>query len=175
MQNVKKSAAITLWAAMAIGLAGAGAAEEGGMIPGGDEGFAAMFAEMDADKNGKVTPAEVDAHHAARMAAADANGDGFLSAEELAQMRIDEVSKRAAKHAAAMVDHLDSDADGLLSAAELAAGRGAPPDGAEMIAHADTDGDGAVSLEEAEDGMGRHGHKGHRRGGFWGMFGGGSH
>ena len=39
MQNVKKSAAITLWAAMAIGLAGAGAAEEGGMIPGGDEGM----------------------------------------------------------------------------------------------------------------------------------------
>ncbi len=175
MQNVKKSATITLWAALAIGLAGAGVAEEGGMMPGGGEGFAAMFAEMDADKDGKVTPAEVDAHHVARMAAADANGDGLLSAEELAQMRIDEVTKRAAAHAAEMVARLDSDADGLLSVAELAAGRGAPPDGAEMIAHADSDGDGAISLEEAEEIKGRHGHKGHRGGGFWGMFGGGSH
>ena len=37
---------------------------------------------MDADKDGKVTQAEMDSYHAGRTAAIDANSDGFLSAGE---------------------------------------------------------------------------------------------
>ena len=37
---------------------------------------------MDADKDGKVTQAEMDSYRAGRTAAIDANSDGFLSAGE---------------------------------------------------------------------------------------------
>lgn len=84
-----------------------------------------MFAAMDADKDGTVTVAEMDAAHknvtgeetrstnlssAEKIKVVDKNGDGLLSAEEHAAG-----SKR-------MFHTMDIDNDGFLSRAELTAG-----------------------------------------------------
>ena len=128
MRDWQKMTAVTLWVAAGLGLAGAAVAETGGlggmMGHGGGMDAAAMFTTLDADKDGKVTQAEVDAHKAARVAEVDANADGLLSADELSQMQIKAMTERANTMAAAMIERLDSDADGLLSAAEMAAAPG---------------------------------------------------
>lgn len=84
-----------------------------------------MFATMDADKDGRVTAAEMDAAHervtgqkakagdmpaAEKIKVVDKDGDGVLTADE---------------HAAgsrSMFDAMDTDKDGAISEAELAAG-----------------------------------------------------
>ena len=118
------------------------------------------FEEMDADKDGKITEAEITAHRQARVAAADANGDGKLSAEELAALHLQQMQARASQRAERMIEAMDSDGDGLLSAAEMMVGPSPMP----MFERLDTDGDGAISQAEAEaaqdmmpGGMGRRG------------------
>ena len=84
-----------------------------------------MFEAMDADRNGRVTAAEMDAAHeritggkpqpnalpaAQKIRVVDADGDGVLSADEHAAG-----SRR-------MFDAMDADHDGLLSFPELAEG-----------------------------------------------------
>ncbi len=181
MRDWQKITAVGLWATAAIGLAGAAVADNGGlgMMMGGKGGMdmAAMFATLDADKDGKVTQVELDANRAARVAAVDVNKDGLLSAEELVQMQLAAMTERATAMAAKMVTAMDSDADGLLSAAEMAAGKGPTL----AIDQLDTDGDGAISQAEMEaaqakmaerggrGGKGRHGDHGDKD---WGMFGG---
>lgn len=177
MRDWQKITAVTLWSAAALGMAGAAVAETGMMGGKGGMDMAAMFAELDADKDGKVTQAEMDAHRAARVAGIDANADGLISADELAQMQIKALTDRITERAAKMVERLDSDKDGLLSAAEMAAG----PGQGMLIDRLDTDGDGAISLAEMEAAQAKMGErgKGHGRGhghggpdgGFWGMFG----
>ena len=148
-------------------------------------------------KDGKVTKAEVDAFHAAQVKAADANGDGKLSADELATMQISAMTARITARAAKMVELMDTDKDGALSAAELAV----PPGPEMMFDKIDANSDGAITQAEVDaakqamqqhmggmdgegmmgggmmgdgDMMGGHG-RGHGRGhhdGFWGWFGG---
>ena len=192
MRDWQKITAVGLWASAAIGLSEAAIADVGGiggglaMMMGGKGGMdvAAMFATMDADKDGKVTQIEIDANRATRVAEVDANKDGLLSAEELVQMQIAAMTERATAMAAKMVSAMDSDADGLVSAAELAAGRGPSL----VVDQLDTDGDGAISQAEMDAGLarmddrgargerggrGHHGgHGGHGWGDGWGMFGG---
>lgn len=87
----------------------------------------AWFAKADADKDGKLTRAEIDQAHAARraesgqrrqarmdarFAAADANKDGRLSRDEVKDSRL-----------ASRFDALDANKDGSLSRDELAAGK----------------------------------------------------
>lgn len=100
------------------------------------------FGEMDADKDGKVTPAELAAYHAARFAAADTDGDGKLSAAEMDAARAAKRQERIAR----MIAWHDTDGDGLLSAEEM------PNRGAGRMMHIDRDGDGAVSIEEMKAG-----------------------
>lgn len=169
-----------LAAALAATLSTAALADRGG--PGrmggdmaGPGGFALMqFDEIDADKDGKITQAELDAYRAARVTALDADGDGKISADELKAAQMAQMEERAATMAARMIERMDSDGDGLLSAAELA--MPAPP--ARLFDRLDTDGDGAVSRAEAEAAQARMGERmGHRgdrgsRGegrGWWGM------
>jgi Ca2+-binding EF-hand superfamily protein len=104
------------------------------------------FDQLDADKDGKVTEAEIAASRAARVKAADANGDGLMSAEELAAMQLAEMTERATAMAAEMIARMDSDGNGLLSAAEMAA----RPGPARLFDRIDTDGDGAISRAEAD-------------------------
>ncbi len=128
------------------------------------------FDEIDADKDGKLTEAELTAFRATRFAAADADGSGGLSAEELAAFRAAQMAERQSEMAGRMLERLDADNDGQLSAAEFAAmaGKRNPFD------RADTDGDGAVSRAEAEAMVqkmtargGKHNGRGH--GGWWGQ------
>ncbi len=141
------------------------------------EGPRAGFAEIDADGDGLVTAAELEALAAARFAAADADGDGGLSAEELLGAGGDRRAERVAR----MLDRLDSDGDGLLQRSELEAGRGGPRGGGGLerfIARADTDGDGALSeaefdaarerMADRRGGPGPHGPRGPHGGGHGG-------
>ncbi len=136
-----------LVATVLLGTLGAGVitpvlAERG---PGqGASGF--KFDLLDADKDGKVTKAEMGAARTARVTAADANKDGLMSADELAAMRLAEMTERANAMAAEMITQMDSDGDGLLSVAEMAA----RPGHAQVFDRIDTDDDGAISRDEAD-------------------------
>lgn len=103
------------------------------------------FAEADADKDGKVTEAELRAWRAARAAALDADGDGKISEAELAASSLRGAEARATRRAQQMIARFDADGDGALSAAELLAGgrmQGA------FFDRIDRDGDGAVTEAE---------------------------
>lgn len=132
------------------------------------------FDTLDADKDGKVTQAEIDAPRQARLEALDADGNGQIGAPELSAMYMAGMKARADQRAAAMVERFDSNADGQISAAEFAAG----PRPMNMIDRLDTDKDGAVSRAEADaaqermqDRRGDRHHGGRRDGGKHGWFG----
>ncbi len=134
------------------------------------------FDELDADKDGKVTEAEIQAWHAARFAAADADKNGTLSADELTAMQVARMQERMAERSARMIKKLDANGDGQLSAEEMAQmGKRETP-----FERADADGDGAISKEEALAAVdhgksgkggkgGKHGKRGDHGGpdGFW--------
>ncbi|MDE4133813.1 EF-hand domain-containing protein [Phaeobacter sp. QD34_3] len=123
------------------GLAGASAALA---QPGaGHHGPRVTFEELDADGNGEVSKAEMEAHRTARFAATDTDGDGKLSAEEI----IAEGHKRAEKRAAQMIERHDSDGDGALSQEELPM----PGKHGDMFSRLDSDGSGAISKAEFEE------------------------
>lgn len=183
------AAVALLLGATAIAVPGIAAARDwgrmhGGMMGGGMMGGGMMgdfdFATVDADKDGKITQAEIDAHRRASVTGLDADADGFISKEEMTA----HVTARMQEHVAAMVAQRftaqDLDGDGRLGAAEMMA----PPAFARMFDRVDADGDGAVTEEEIAAarermqsmrgegrgrGFGRHG--GHSMGGGfgWGM------
>lgn len=147
-------------------VAGSAAFAEKGPAGQGDRGamFLEMFDAIDADQDGKVTLAEMEAHRTAMFTAHDANGDGKMDAEELSARQLARFSETLADRTARMIDNRDADGDGSLSLAELDAGPGQ-----RGFARMDTDNDGAISkaeLEAAGDDM-RKGRK-HRKGGMWG-------
>lgn len=132
----------------------------------GGHGMMIDFARIDADKDGKVTQAEITAFRATMVAGADADTDGLLSADELAAQEVKMVQTHAADRAAARVAAQDLNADGKLSVEEMLA----PPMPANLFTRLDTDGDGAISQTEFDaaralmpDG-GRGDGGGHRRG-----------
>ncbi|WP_349539280.1 EF-hand domain-containing protein [Sagittula sp. NFXS13] len=128
-----------------------------------------MFAEADANGDGKITEEEMAAAAAQRFSDADTDGDGNLSAEELtAQAQARKAAREAARRearSAAMIERLDTDGDGLLSQEEMSARR--PADRfAKMLERLDADKDGALSIEEMKQArMMRHGGKHDKRGG----------
>ncbi len=112
------------------------------------------FDVVDADKDGKITPAEIAASRAARFAAADTNKDGKLDRAELAAQAQQMMAERMATRA---LDMLDADRDGALSAEEMADG---PGFGARMFTRLDADKDGALTrdvVNAARDAMGQRG------------------
>lgn len=186
MKDFSKLAALALWTTAALGVSGAAIADNGGlgsmMEMGRGMDLDAMFGAVDADKDGKVTPDEIGAYKAERLAKVDVNKDGLLSEDELVQMQIQAFTEKAKVRSAAMIEKMDTNSDGLLSATELEAGPGMTM----MLAFADTDKDGAISKAEMEsvqgmmakqDGRGHSGmgHHGGKHGGFWSFFGGEGH
>lgn len=105
------------------------------------------FAELDADKDGKVTKEEAAAFRALKVAELDANKDGLVSADELVAMQVKEFERGASERAARLVERMDTDGDGLLSGAEMAV-RTERSD--RFFDRIDTDGDGAISQAEAD-------------------------
>ncbi|MBC2837091.1 EF-hand domain-containing protein [Gemmobacter straminiformis] len=117
---------------------------------GGGEGMGPMaqfdFAAIDADKDGKITQAEMTAWRASQVIGVDADKDGKLSADELKAMHMARMEERAANMATQMIERLDVDGDGLLGVEEMAA----RPGPAMMFDRIDADGDGAVTQEEVD-------------------------
>ena len=104
-----------------------------------------IFEELDADGDGQVTKAEIEAHRINRFTTADADGDGFLTRDEILQSQ--EVKERAEKRADRLIDRFDQNDDGKLSAEETT-----PPEDrlARRFERLDRDGNGSVSEEEFE-------------------------
>jgi len=113
--------------------------------PGGRHGMR-MLERFDADGDGKLTRAEVDAHVTERIEAFDADGNGQLSLEEFQGLWLEHMRER-------MVDGfqmLDDDGDAQVTGAEM----GNPF--RRLVERADLDGDGAVSRAELERKKRRH-------------------
>ncbi|MDP3195018.1 EF-hand domain-containing protein [Tabrizicola sp.] len=160
MSASKKTVFVTL--ALTGALIGSVAlAQNKGMGGGmGVEGRGAMLTEMfdaiDADSDGKVTLAELEAHRKAEFAAADTNGDGALSPEELSAHQMARIQARMAERTQAMIDNMDNDGNGSLSEDEMGQGPGE-----RHFARLDTDNDGAISKAEAEEARQHRGKRGH--------------
>jgi Ca2+-binding EF-hand superfamily protein len=141
--------------AIAAGTIGAGAAlAKGGPGGHGFKGERMSFEQLDADGSGEVTQAEMEAAKAARFAAADANGDGVLSAEELAAQASAQITERTTR----MIERFDTDGDGALSQEEMPKPRRGG-DSAKMFERLDADGSGGISKEEFENGR-KHSRRG---------------
>ena len=142
-------------------------AEMGPGGPGGHEGegpkLLDLFDEIDTDKDGKLSLAELEAHRAAEFAASDTNGDGALDAAEIAARMMARFQEKLADKAQHMIDNRDNDGNGTISADEM--GKGPAED---HFARIDTDNDGAISKEEAEAAMQHRKKRGHGWGHGWG-------
>ena len=86
-------------------------------------GAKTMFTQMDTNSDGKVTAAEMDAHHASRM-----------KGEKMKMSAADKIKK------------IDTDGDGAISAAEHDAGS------AKMFTKMDANGDGNLTAAEMKAG-----------------------
>lgn len=167
--SVPMKTATAALALMGVMVGSAALAEQGGMGmggPGDGENRAAMLTEMfatiDADKDGKITFAELEANRKAEFTAADSNGDGSLNAEELSARALARFQEKLADRSQAMLDTMDNDGSGGLSADELGQGPGM-----RNFARIDADNDGAITRAEAEAGMKHRKKRGHQ----WGMGG----
>lgn len=130
-------------AAMAQGM-GDGPMGDGPMGRGAMAGL--DFGAVDADKDGKITTAEMDAFRAARVTEMDTDKDGKLSTAELSAMHMARMQERVDQMATRMMERHDADGDGMLTAAEFAT----PAAPERMFEMADADGDGALTEAEIE-------------------------
>lgn len=123
---------------------------------GQERGPRVTFEMLDTDQSGDVTMAEMAAHGAARFNSADADGDGFLTQDELTA----QADGRRGNRVERMFERRDANSDGKLSLAEMT------PDEDRVAARferADADGNGAISKAEFEQASkGRRGR--HKRG-----------
>jgi Ca2+-binding EF-hand superfamily protein len=97
-----------------------------------------MLTEMDADKDGTVTRAEIEAYEAARAAEIDADKDGTITVEELIAHR----EKMRQQHMAERLKAMDQNGDGNVSVEEYEAAH------AWRMARLDRNGDGKIEPDE---------------------------
>lgn len=133
----------TYWIAgvLVVGL-GAGVASMAVANQGGQN--RPSFETLDADKDGKLTQAELDAYKAQEFAKADTNGDGMLSAGEMLARAKARQGERMANRVNRMIARIDTDNDGMLSASEMQA----MPRGKNMFKRMDANNDGTITTEE---------------------------
>lgn len=108
----------------------------GNMARGPMGGDIPSFADLDADGNGSLSAEELAAPMGALFADADTNGDGVISAEELAAA----MQQRRAQR---MIERHDTNKDGVLSADEMP-----QPDASKRFERLDANDDGTISAEE---------------------------
>lgn len=156
---MKRMTAMAAGALLLATTAGVAWAQPGGMFGGPSQrwgGPEALFDRYDTDGDGQVTQAEVDAWHEETFAAADQDGDGALTLDEMTQAAADRIAERMADRVAERFEWLDIDGDGLVTAEEMPAGPQT-----DIVARFDRDGDGIVTSEEipsfADRGCGRGG------------------
>ena len=140
--------------ALTMGVTGLTAQAEGR----GPDRERASFSELDANGDGEVTLAEMQARGEARFAAADTDGNGTLSVEELIAARADDGNERLERRINRFIERADDNGDGVLDIEEMGPGEERVADRFERL---DTDGSGGLSEEElaAARDM-RHGHRG---------------
>lgn len=182
----KSKMMMSVAAVVALGLAAVPALAKPGMGGmGGAMGPMASFATLDADKDGKVTVAEITAAHEARIVALDSNGDGYVSPDELVGMMLqhrpadaptppdaDRMMAKMTGKAGQILGSMDANKDGKTSVEEMKLAHD-PAQTERMVARFDTDGDGAISQAEFDaakarmaermnrkDGKGGHGKDG---------------
>jgi Ca2+-binding EF-hand superfamily protein len=124
------------------------------------EWMATHLAEKDADKDGRLSAAEVPRMPAERFARIDTNKDGFLSKDELAAKATamqEHFGKRFEQRGADMFARADGNKDGAIDAKE------ADAEVAQRFAGLDANHDGVVVADEMQHGHGdcaahEHGH-----------------
>lgn len=120
----------TLLAAIAVtALASIAVAQPQGRGPSGGPGFGMLA--LDANADGRITRAELDASQSARFQAIDANRDGFATPEEFKASFEKQHVARAEEMTNRRFATLDADGNGQISKAEFAAVATAPRDGAQ--------------------------------------------
>jgi EF hand len=108
-----------------------------------------MLTEMDADKDGTVTSAEIAAHEAAQAAEVDADKNGTITVEEL----IAHHEKMRQQHMAERLKAMDQNGDGNVSVDEYEAAQ------TWRMARLDRNGDGKIEPDEMQfHGGKRHHH-----------------
>ena len=136
---------------------------------GADHAARPGFSELDADGDGKIRAAELEAMRKARFDAMDTDSNGAISVEEFTSARDTARQKRIER----MIERMDANSNGAIEFDELGAGR-EKRDG-DMLGRIDTDKDGAISQEEYDTALANMTqHRGHR-GGHKGRHHGGSH
>lgn len=112
----------------------------------GGEMMRHMFGLVDADKDGKVTQAEIDEARESRFAQYDADKNGKLSVDEFENL-FREITRPMMVRA---FQHLDPDGDAALTSEELAARS------KDIVKRLDRNGDDALSLEDHRARRGWH-------------------
>lgn len=123
----------------------------GGLAAGDRHGGPKInFEEVDANADGLLSPAEMEAHRTGRFALADTDGNGGLSRAEIEARMIATENERRTRVLDRMFERRDANADGEISMAEMAQGRAG-----DMFARADANGDGVISKAEFDDVRGK--------------------
>lgn len=130
-----------MFAAAALLAAGVATAQS----PRGD----GPLAKLDANGDGQIQIAEIEANAAKHAAELDADRDGFITTAEIAALREAKRAERAERHLLRM----DADKDGVVSVDEFAAAR------SERAAKRDKNDDGVISADEMRGGKHRHGRR----------------
>lgn len=104
------------------------------------------FEELDANGDGEVTRAEMQANGQARFEKADTDGDGYLSVAELEAG----AQAKARRFIGLLMSRADANDDGKLSIEEM---RDAAPNRAAVFDEMDTDGSGGLTRAEMEAGQ----------------------
>jgi Ca2+-binding EF-hand superfamily protein len=144
MKRPSMTVTIALSAATAAMIFSASAFAKG-QGPGGVGSERPSFSELDANGDGNLTIAEMQAKAAARFQENDSNGDGVLSSDEMVAAAVAKAGDRAEQAFAQLLEWRDSDGDGSLNQAELGDNRAE-----RLFSRVDADNDGVVTAEEFE-------------------------
>ena len=134
MKTLTKTAIV----ALALGVTAAGTSMAMAKDRGGDHAEM-RFERIDADSNGSVTFVEFSKPMLDRFNEADANDDGLVSADEIAEVI---EGRRAERMANRMIERFDIDGDEQVSAEELQNRQ------EKMFALMDRDDSGAITEDE---------------------------